>query len=307
MIKRLSLFLIYIIIITNSGTLLAKVKLPALVSDSMVLQRDVKLKIWGWADNQEKIKITFKGKNYTTKAGADGKWMVWLPATKAGGPYILNIVGEGNSIMLKNILVGDVWMCAGQSNMVHSLDLHKERYEQDITNANYPEIRQFLVPTYPVLHGPADDVPNGSWKAASPKNVLRFSVVAYFFAKNLYDKYKVPIGIINSSVGGSPIEAWISEEGLKEFPAILKTVATNKDSGYVNGINRKASLKNQQIAKSRQSDKGLTGSKKWYDPSYSAVNWNTINIPGYWEDQGVHNLDGVVWYRRELNIPSSMT
>lgn len=306
MIKRIAVSLFYVSLLLYGLALQAKVRLPKLVSDSMVLQRDTKLKIWGWADKGEKIRIKFKGKSYTATAGPDGKWFVWLAPQKAGGPYTMDILGADDKITLKDILVGDVWMCSGQSNMVHYLDVHKERYAKEIAEANYPQIRQFLVPTNPDLKGPAEDVPDGSWKAATPQNVLRFTVIGYFFAKKLYEKYKVPIGFINSSVGGTPIEAWTSEEGLKEFPYLINTIQRNKDTAYVKSVNRNAAAKRQQVASTRRNDNGMAASAPWYDPAYVPKNWHTINIPGYWEDQGVHDLNGVVWYRKEIDIPASM-
>lgn len=305
--KRLSIFFIFLATFLTGLQLSAKIRLPAMVSDSMVLQRDVKLKIWGWADQDENIKVTFRGKNYAAKAGADGKWLIWMAPASAGGPYAMTIAGKENRITLNQILVGDVWLCAGQSNMVHSLELHKDRYREDIAKANYPEIRQFLVPTSPSLTGPSELLPDTRWKAATSQNILRFSVVAYFFARSLYEKYHVPMGIINASVGGTPIEAWTSEAGLKEFPDLLRVVKKNKDTSYVNKMNRAAASRGREIARMRQFDKGLMNTPKWYDTAFTPKNWSTINIPGYWEDQGLRDFDGVVWYRREINVPASMT
>lgn len=290
----------------SGSALYGQVKLPALAGDSMVIQRDAKVKVWGWASKGEKINISFNGKKFKATADADGKWSVLLPPMKAGGPYTMDIVAS-NKITINNILIGDVWICSGQSNMVHYLDLHKERYADEVAKANYPEIRHFFIPTVTNLQGPAEDLPQGSWKPANPKNVLRFSVVGYFFAKKLYDKYHVPIGLINASVGGTPIEAWTSEEGLKEFPEMLSTVQKNKDTAYVNSVTREAQQRNRERAARPSGDKGMIGTVKWYDPAYVPKNWYTINIPGYWEDQGVRDLDGVVWYRREIEVPASMT
>ena len=277
-----------------------------MVTDSMVLQRDVKLKIWGWAAQGEKVNVTFNRKNYKTTTGHDGKWFIWLTPIKAGGPYTMNITAS-NKITIQNILAGDVWVCSGQSNMVHYLDLHSERYGEEIAHADYPEIRQFLIPTLTNLQKRVDDFPGARWKSANPKDVRRFSVVAYFFAKKLYEKYHVPIGLINASVGGTPVEAWMSEEGLKDFPDLLATVQKNKDTSYVNSTTRAAQASNRERAKRKPQDLGLTGPKPWYDTSYVPKNWRTINIPGYWEDQGIKDLDGVVWYRREIDVPASMT
>lgn len=270
----------------------------------MVLQRDTKLKIWGWASPNEKITLRFQNKSYKTKTAADGKWLIWLPAMKAGGPYTMDITGS-NKISLKDILIGDVWFCSGQSNMVHQMELHSITYDSDIKKANYPAIRHFWIPTMTDLQGPKDDLPTGFWKSANPDDVRQFSAVAYFFALKIYEKYQVPIGLINASVGGTPIEAWTSEEGLKDFSSIVSTIQKNKDTAYVNSTNRKSAA--AMAGRPRSVDKGLTGPIPWYALNYSPKDWHTINIPGYWEDQGVKDLNGVVWYRREIDVPASMT
>ncbi|MBF9252575.1 sialate O-acetylesterase [Pontibacter sp. 172403-2] len=284
----------------------AAVRLPQLVSDGMVLQRNAKANVWGWADPGEKVTIKFKGKTYRATTGADGKWNIKLTPMPAGGPYTMDIRGS-NHLTVKDILLGDVWFCSGQSNMVHQMKLHNVRYAEDIAKANYPQIRQFWIPTTTNLQGPAEHLPPSSWKSANPEDVNDFSAVAFFFARKLYEQYHIPIGLINASVGGTPIEAWMSEESLKAFPAITATIDKNKDTSYVNSINRRAmAAAAAQRAKPEQ-DKGLTEAVKWYDPAYVPKGWQNINIPGYWEDQGVRDLDGVVWYRREIEVPESMT
>jgi sialate O-acetylesterase len=280
-----------------------QVKLPRLVRDSMILQRDVAIKIWGWASPEEKIKISFQNKNYKTTTGADGKWLITISPMKAGGPYAMDISGK-NKILLKDILIGDVWFCSGQSNMVHQLNIHDVTYANEIATANYPQIRQFWVASLSSLQGPKDDLPAGNWKAAVGEDVRPFSAVAYFFAKSLYEKYHVPIGIINASIGGTPIEAWTSEAGLAAFPVLQTIIQKNKDTGYINELNRKAFSGNTNRA---TADKGLTENPKWFETNYILKSWHNINIPGYWEDQGIKDLNGVVWYRKEIDVPASMT
>ena len=289
-----------------SGALLSfsQVSLPRLVRDSMILQRDVNIKIWGWAAMDEKVNVKFNNKTYKTKTAADGKWFVTLPSMKAGGPYTMDITGS-NKISVKEILIGDVWFCSGQSNMVHQMNIHDVTYAKEIAAANYPEIRQFLIPTLTNLNGPQEDLPTGFWKPAIKDDVRPFSAVAYFFARKIYEKYHVPIGLINASVGGTPIEAWTSEEGLKDFSSLINTIQKNKDTAYINSMNRNAAVNN--TGRPQQKDLGLIGEKKWYDISYIPKGWHTINIPGYWEDQGIKDLNGVVWYRKEIDIPASMT
>jgi sialate O-acetylesterase len=272
----------------------------------MILQRDANIKIWGWATKDEKVTIKFNGKNFKTITGKDGKWLIQLSPMKAGGPYTMEI-SANNKISLKDILIGDVWFCSGQSNMVHQMELHNVRYAKEIEQANYPEIRHFWIPTMTDLQKPHDDLPTGYWKSANPQDVRQFSAVAYFFARMIYEKYHVPIGLINASVGGTPIEAWTSEDGLKGFQSIVNTVEKNKDTAYVNDINRKAAEANASRPKIQ--DKGLMEPKQWFDISYvpPVGGWQSINIPGYWEDQGIKNLDGIIWYRKEIDVPASMT
>ncbi|WP_207420505.1 sialate O-acetylesterase [Desertivirga brevis] len=281
----------------------AQIRLPRLVADSMVLQRDMPLKIWGWASPGEKVSVNFNKRSISTVAGAEGKWLVKLPAMKAGGPYEMRLQGK-NTIILKGILLGDVWLCAGQSNMVHQMGIHNVRYAEDIEKANFPEIRQFLVPTMASLSGTKDDFQKGSWKWANSQSVNDFSAVAYFFARNIYNKHRVPIGIINSSYGGTPIEAWTSEEGLKQFGALAATIARNKDTSYIQDRQRAAVSASQKP--DPEPDKGMAEAVKWFESSYVPKNWQNINIPGYWEDQGVRDLNGVVWYRKEIEVPASM-
>ncbi|MFI5131539.1 MAG: sialate O-acetylesterase [Chitinophagales bacterium] len=295
--------LITALILSLSLTVAGQVRLPRLVRDSMILQRDTKINIWGWAAKGEKVNIKFDGKSYKTKTGADGKWSVVLPAIKAGGPYTMEIVGS-NKITLKEILTGDVWICSGQSNMVHQMNIHDVTYANDIARANYPQIRHFWIPTLTSLEGPKDDLPTGYWKSANPEDVRPFSAVAYFFARKIYEKYHVPVGLINASVGGTPIEAWTSEEGLKEFPALQSTIQKNKDTSYVNGLTRRAFANNVNRVPPPIRDKGMIG--KWFDVAYMPKGWHNINIPGYWEDQGLKDLNGVVWYRKEIEVPASM-
>jgi sialate O-acetylesterase len=275
----------------------SQIRLPNIISDGMILQRDEKINIWGWATPGEKVKVTFNKKNYNAIAGKDSVWAIKLSPTKGGGPYTMELTAS-NKIILKDILMGDVWFCSGQSNMVHQMRLHNVMYAKEIAEANYPQVRQFFIPNTTNLNTPQDDIPDSSWKPATPENVTDFSAVAYFFAKDLYTKYHIPIGIINASWGGTPVESWISEDGFKDFSSILETVQKNKDTTYINKMNAPVKPMPQP------EDKGLT--EKWFDTGYIPKGWRNIAIPGYWEDQGVRNLDGVVWVRREIELPENM-
>ncbi|MES2776859.1 MAG: sialate O-acetylesterase [Bacteroidota bacterium] len=299
--KRTAIFVTVLLAALN---LFGQVRLPQIVRDSMILQRDAMVNIWGWSSVNEKVQVLFNGKSYKTKGDASGKWLVKLPATRAGGPYTIDITAS-NKISIKEVLFGDIWFCSGQSNMVHQLNIHDITYAKDIAEANYPMIRQFWIPTLTNLQGPQTNLPAGYWNAAVGENVRPFSAVAYFFAKKIYERYKVPVGIINASVGGTPIEAWTSEEGFKDFPMLIATIEKNKDTSYLNSLNRRPPSLNTNRAEPPV-DAGMNGAVKWFDAAYIPKGWHNINIPGYWEDQGVKDLNGIVWYRKEIDIPATM-
>lgn len=280
----------------------AAVRLPRLIRDSMVLQRDTRIRCWGWASPGEGVTLRFNGQQWRTTAAADSTWTIWIPSLKAGGPYTLSI-DASNHITLHDVLVGDVWVCSGQSNMVHQMALHSERYAADIASAFYPQIRQFWIPTLTNLQQPQNDLPTGYWKSANPTDVRDFSAIAFFFARTLYHKYHIPIGLINASVGGSPAEAWMSSEGLKAFPGLTAVVQKNKDTAYINSLLHRLAARGN---KTPAADKGLNSSPPWYDTAYRPVHWRSITVPGYWEDQGAAALNGTVWYRREIDVPAVM-
>ncbi|WP_345951897.1 sialate O-acetylesterase [Mucilaginibacter sp. PAMB04274] len=293
------------LLLSCHAQLKAQVRLPQLISDGMVLQRDQKIYIWGWAAPHENVSIKFNKKIYKTSASAVGKWTTTLSALKAGGPYDMQIDAT-NHILLKNILLGDVWFCAGQSNMVINMERVKEKYPDDIINADYPLLRNFFIPTASDVQRTHDDLPPGKWVTANSKDVLSFGAVSYFFARHLFNKYHVPIGIINSSVGGTPIQAWISENGLKSLDLYAKRIAELKDTAYYNRISRPYVSANAGKPGNKQTDKGLTGAKPWFDTTFVPQGWHNFWLPGYWADQGVKGLNGIVWFRKEINLPAAI-
>jgi sialate O-acetylesterase len=276
----------------------------------MVLQRDTKVIIWGWASPGEKVQVKFNKKTISTVTDSEGNWKVSLPPMKAGGPYAMEVKGN-NTIVINDILFGDVWFCSGQSNMVLNMERVKEKYPDDIAAANFPEIRNFFIPTASDVISVHKDLPGGKWISASPENVLGFGAATFFFARSIYREYKVPIGIINSSVGGTPIEAWTSEEGLKEFPQLISRIEKLKDTAYLNPILRSARRRPETsqgpTVNSRSMDKGISDPIPWYNTTYVPEGWHKFWLPGYWEDQGIKGLHGIVWFRKEINVPVSMT
>lgn len=279
----------------------AEVKLSRLISNGMVLQRDVPLKIWGWANANEKVVVKFCGKTFETVANANGDWLIKLPATKAGGPYEMEV----NSIKISNILMGDVWLCSGQSNMEYPMNRLTDRYANEIKNCTNTKIRQFKVPTKFDFTTPLNDYSSGTWDEVNPKTILNFSAVAYFFASELYAKYKVPVGIINATLGGSPAEAWVSAEGLKEFPQYLAEAEKYANNEFVTKLRKdEQKASSDWYASLNSSDKGLQ--QNWKDPALDDSAWPTLSVPGFWVDQGVKPVNGSVWFRRKIEVPESL-
>lgn len=285
----------------------ANVRLPQLISNHMVLQRSTNFKIWGWASPGEKIIIYFNERRENTVTGVDGSWQISFPAMKEGGPFMMFIKGD-NEIKLKDILIGDVWFCSGQSNMVLPMERLKEKYPHEVENDNFPEIRNFFVPTSVDINRVHDDLPPGKWTSAVGTDLLQFGGLTYFFAKQLYLKYHIPIGIINSSVGGYSIDAWMSAGALHDFPVMETKIKDLKDSNYINNLIRNKPAKEADDVLSTSSpDKGITGPVKWIDPDFVPENWHRFWLPGYWADQGVKGLHGILYFRKEIDVPASMT
>lgn len=279
----------------------AQIKLPRLISDGMILQRDTKVKIWGWASPKEKIQLDFNQKTYKTETNAEGKWTIVLPSQKVGGPYEMTLKGS-NTIVLKNILFGDVWVCSGQSNMELPMDRLKDKYKDVIAKAENPNIRQFLVPDQYYFANEKEDFASGEWVSANPVSVLQFSGVAYFFALEIYEKYKIPIGLINSALGGSPAESWISEENVKKFPDYYQEYLKYKDGKLEVQIDQNdKKVSNDWYKLANNSDLGLKSN--WSNPEFNDTDWKTMNVPGYWADNQLGNINGVVWFRKEFLLP----
>jgi sialate O-acetylesterase len=194
----------------------AEVKLPNLISDHMVLQQGMKVRIWGTAAPGEKVSVAFRDQKIAAEAGPDGQWQVHLEPLKAGGPDEMTVAGS-NTIVLKNVLVGEVWVCSGQSNMWWPVS-NSLNAREEIAAAQYPLIRLFTVA--PVVAGkPQRDV-DGLWAPASPESVAKFSAVGYFFGRALHKALSVPVGLIHSSWGGTPAESWTTRATLDSLPEV---------------------------------------------------------------------------------------
>lgn len=281
----------------------AKVKLPALISDGMVLQREQPVKIWGTADAGESVSVTFMKKKYAATADNNGHWSVTLPSMKAGGPYLMRI----NDIKLNDILIGDVWLCSGQSNMELPVSRVTDMFATEINEYSNERIRQIIIPKVYNFHAPQETLSATSWKPMTQENVMNFSALAYFFAKEMYEKTKVPVGIINSSWGGTPIEAWISEEGLKEFPIYINDKRLYEDDAYCAHIKK---LEGESFYRWNlslyRSDAGLHEKTPWYASNYDDSNWQTVNMfSRTWGNDGLNPIAGSHWLRQNVEIPQT--
>jgi sialate O-acetylesterase len=282
----------------------ADIRLPRLLSDGMVLQRDADTHAWGWAEAGEKIRVEFRKKIYKTTAGRDGKWTIQLPRLQAGGPDRMEISGN-NTITLHEVYVGDVWICSGQSNMEIPMARVRELYEAEILNSENPYIRHYLVPDRYNFKHTEDDLPDGKWEPTNPQTVTAFTAVGYFFARELYERYKVPVGLINASMGGSPVEAWISERTLTEFPQHLATAQEFRDDSLIRqitGHDKKTSDAWYALLDTR--DRGLKAA--WADPSYDASQWPVMRLPAFWDETRLGAINGVAWFRKQIMLSAAL-
>ncbi|MBN2425138.1 MAG: beta galactosidase jelly roll domain-containing protein [Calditrichaceae bacterium] len=284
-----------------------QVRLPKLIGDGMILQRNTEVKIWGWASVTEQITIHFNDSTYQTTADANGAWQIILPPMDAGGPYTMQINGA-NQLTIRDIMAGDVWLCSGQSNMELPMRRVSWVYEEEIQNSENEYIRHFLVPDIYNFKEPQQDLQDGSWKKADPQNVLNFSAVGYFFAKELYDQYKIPIGLINASLGGSPAEAWMSPEALKAFPEHYNEAQRFKDDRLITQIENDDRVRITAWYKLLgQKDKGYQDRENtWHKPDLNTENWPVMEVPGYWADTDLGPANGAVWFRKKITVPASM-
>jgi len=287
----------------------SQLKLPKLIGDGMVLQRDIRVKIWGWTSPDAQVILNFKGIRYQAKANAKGEWEILLPKLREGGPYTLKIMSAGDSVEIKDVLVGDVWVCSGQSNMELPMEVVRPIYEDEIANCEKDFIRHFYVPQNYNFVKPQEDLPFGCWVKTNSQTVLKFSAVAYFFAKELYNKYKVPIGLINSSLGGSPAEAWLSEEALKEFPHYYEEAVKFKDSSLIKRIESEDNARIRAWYEELQNkDLGYKDTLGcWKDPNLDVSNWSIMKIPGYWAGTELGDVNGVVWFRKDVDLPAEVS
>jgi len=282
--------LITLLITLFFNQLFANVKLARLFNDNMVLQRNKDVPVWGEALRNEQVIVCFMGQNLVTKADLNGKWMVKLKPMKEGGPYQMTVKGK-NTIVLKNILIGEVWLCSGQSNMGFTVS-QSNNFEHEKATANFPQIRYFNV-AQRMSTKPLATMEKGEWQLCESQNVGSFSAVAYFFARNLYQNLNVPIGIIQASWGGTNAESWMSGQALLVHNDFKNQVVDMKLQD-VDAILGKWKLD------LNPADVGLK--EKWEKPDTDLTKWKQMKVPAKWDGPQLGSFDGVVWFRKDFEL-----
>lgn len=274
----------------------ARVSLPALVSDGMVLQRGQALPLWGWADAGENVNISFRGKTYAAQADSTGCWRVTLPAQKPGGPYAITV----GDITVSDVMVGDVWLCSGQSNM----DVMVERVSPQYPDATFDyandRIRLLRVRNTTDTHGPAHDVPTDGWHHLCREAAWRYSALAYFLARQMYDRTGVPQGVIVNSWGGTPIEAWIDADRMRQhYPEAYSETMLYQDDRLVHALQEAGNRANTSWRLTLDSlDPGLAGG--WARTAYDDAAWPVVNQYGQLLPD--RNLSGSLWLRQHVVV-----
>jgi len=278
--------------------------LSPFLSDGMVIQRDAAFPVW----SRKKMTVSFLGKKYEAHE-TGGKWLVTLDPVSAGGPFVMEIEYDGGSVKIQDIYSGDVWMCAGQSNMEMQMSRLSDDFGEEWQIKEFPIIRQFKTPQEWDFSSPREDLTGGNWLPASAQTLHEFSGVAWFFAKKLYEKYerqglRVPIGLVNTAWGGTPVETWMSEDALAGFPEKIACGKQYADPKKREEISQKTNGVIQQWEKElAHNDLGL--SEQWQDPKTDISGWDEITLPGDFSQAGLINFCGSIWLAKDFEVSAS--
>ncbi len=307
--KRFALLLILNLSIFLPCDGYGKITVARIFSDNMVLQRETEIPVWGTADPGEVITVSLSRESVSVTTNVLGKWKVFLPQFEAGGPYRLKISGNKSTFVFENVLIGDVWFVSGQSNMEHPMKGWEfiphsavSDSEKEIADSNYPEIRLFQVPKYP---SPIEqeDLHSGNWEVAGPQSVAGFSSTAWFFAKELYKKIKVPIGIIHSSWGGSSIQPWMSRKSLEPFKEQVKIPELPQTFDLREWTNKVSASLEKNLTRRNQISYPAPGLiEKYSNPDFDDSSWEAINLPNPQSKFG-----NILWLRKTVDIQGNLT
>jgi sialate O-acetylesterase len=270
-----------------------------LFADHAVLQRDIRIPVWGWTKPGERVTVTLGKKTATAIADASGRWEAKIGPFKAGGPYTLKVNGP-ETVVVNDVLIGDVWICSGQSNM--EMGIGACNATNDIAQADFPRIRLLTVPRL-VTTKPVQTL-ECQWLPCNPTNVMKgqwagFSAAGFFFGRELHQELKIPIGLIHTSWGGTIAEAWTSAEGLKplgDFDGQLERIER------INNSPKQSDYSKELEKWYEQNDPGTSG--HWEKRDADASAWKSVTMPQAWEQAGLPNFDGIVWFQRQFDLPA---
>ena len=280
----------------------AAIRMPQLFQSGMVMQRGKPIPVWGWADKGEQVAITFNKKQYTTTADDNGRWRIDLPKMKAGGPYELRI----NNLELRDILIGDVWLLSGQSNIDVTIERVYPQYTDEIDHFESNKIRMFRVQNQTDTHGVRDDIaPTAiNWKPVNKQNAWLFSAIGYFLGKRMLEKTQVPQGIIVNSWGGTPIEAWISADSLQQdYPSLVAKTRLYDNPDFIKAQVQANQQADQQWRKLLdESDPGIE--QNFTSADYDDTAWQTVSQWDNrdWAFSGGRGIVGSIWLRQHVQI-----
>src|SRR3972149_9442486 len=288
-------------------------EIPSIFSDNMVLQQNSTASFWGKAEPRIKVNINASwGESATTNVNDDGSWLAKIKTPSAGGPFEVNLTVGDSTIIYKNILIGEVWLCSGQSNMEMPLqgwppnDLILNSQEE-IKNSSNSNIRLFSVSrAYSVEKEFNVD---GKWEECNPQTIASFSATAYFFGKRLHEKLNIPIGLIHSSWGGTPVESWTSDEYLNtvdEYKPILNDIKSSSAEiqKYKEWLSSHPVINIDKPVETRWENLDFND-EKCSSINFDDSNWKEMNLPIHWEETEVGNFDGVIWFRKKIELPES--
>ncbi|MCE7060018.1 sialate O-acetylesterase [Dyadobacter sp. CY343] len=296
------LFFVLLVLIQTSA--FAQVKLARLFSDHVVLQRQKPIPVWGWAKAGEKVKVTLAGQSVEAKADKSGKWLVSFKPLEAGGPHTLAATAKSGNVTINDVLVGEVWLCSGQSNMQWEVAAAKD-YEKERNNANFPQIRHFHVDRQVSLT-PESDLKTGEWEIASSETVGDFTAIGFFFARELNQKLNIPVGILHSSWGGSQIEGWISKEGMLASDELKEYAQTMPKTWEEADVVMDEKLR-QQLFKSASATPTGEDEKKYVSGNADFGTWQKVADPiGQWDWKGLMGFRGAGYMAKEVELAADI-
>ena len=281
------------IFISLSISIFSQLRLANIFGDGMVLQRNDSINIWGWSKPEDEVSVFLQGDEYNTISNKDGKWLVQTRHYSAGGPFNLKVKNSSEELFCKDVYTGDVWLCSGQSNMHMKMKSVKENYPEEFNLKENKNIRFVEVPSQINFNETESDIKNTNWSVLNSKSIYKFSAAAYFFAKNLQPKLNVPIGLIVSAVGGSPVESWMSEKSALNYKTVAKRLSEAKQEGFLQNLEKK--YKENRNNWFLEAEGKLINNDIFYQPKSFNHTYKYKWFP-------FHKHTGVYWFKKEFYL-----